>query len=301
MPELPEVETIVRQLDKVLKSKVIEKVEVFKDKSFEGKKKLLVGKRIKRVGRKAKVIIVEFFDWNKMVVIHLKMTGQLVFDEKKGFWTSQNDGMGDRVVGGHPTADWVNKLPSKHTRVMINFKDGSRLFFNDMRVFGWMRIQEISNFITPKDGQELQISSWPPDVVDREFDFNYLKSVLRGSKRAIKLVILDQKKMGGIGNIYANDALFLAGIDPKKIAGELDKKEIEKLWKAIVKVINKGIEMGGASYSDYKDTKGLGGKYQDEFLVYSRESKKCKKCGGEIKKFKLGGRGTYWCPGCQMI
>jgi formamidopyrimidine-DNA glycosylase len=202
------------------------------------------------------------------------MTGQLVLTEGK-----------KRTVGGHPTADWVNKLPSKHTRVVMGFKDGLKLFFNDMRTFGWMKIGDVPKL--------------PPDVVDEEFDFNYLKSVLRGSKRAVKLVILDQKKMGGIGNIYANDGLFLAGVDPRKLAGELNEKEIKKLWKAVRKVINKGVVLGGATYSDYKDTRGQGGKYQEHFLVYGREGKVCKRCGEKIKKFKLRGRGTYWCERCQ--
>lgn len=274
MPELPEVETIVRQLDKALKGKVIKNVEVLREKSFNGDSSELEGRKIKKVGRKSKMLVIEFNDWNKMVLVHLKMTGQLVL----------TDGV-KKVVGGHPTADWVNELPSKHTRVIINFNDGSRLFFNDMRVFGWMRIQGIPN--------------WPPDVVDKEFNFSYLKSVLRRSKRAIKLLILDQKKMGGIGNIYANDALFLASISPRKLAGELNEREIKKLLKGINKVINKGIKMGGASYSDFKDTRGLGGKYQDHFLVYDKEGEKCGRCGVKIKKFKLGGRGTYWCPKCQ--
>src|SRR3989344_2113938 len=187
MPELPEVETIVRQLDKALKGKVISGVEVLREKSFGGSSLELMGKKIKKVGRKAKMVVIEF---DKLVVlVHLKMTGQLVLVKGK-----------ERVVGGHPTADWVNKLPSKHTRVIINFKDGSRLFFNDMRTFGWMKIGDVP--------------SMPPDVVDKEFDFNYLKSVFAKSKRAVKVIIMDQKQMGGVGNIYACDALFLAGVDP---------------------------------------------------------------------------------------
>ena len=132
MPELPEVETIARQLDKALKGRVVESVEVLREKSFVGKEDDLVGRKIKKVGRKSKMVVVEFEEWNKVVLIHLKMTGQLVLTEGK-----------KRTVGGHPTADWVNKLPSKHTRVVMGFKDGLKLFFNDMRTFGWMKIGDV--------------------------------------------------------------------------------------------------------------------------------------------------------------
>ncbi|MBU1199955.1 hypothetical protein KJ953_00295 [Patescibacteria group bacterium] len=266
MPELPEVETIVKQLDKVLQGKVIKNVEVLREKSFKGEIKDLVERKIKKVGRKSKMVVMEFVELKKVVLIHLKMTGQLIYIDSR---LRGNDGR--RIVGGHPTTDWVGELPGKHTRVIINFKNGSRLFFNDMRAFGWMKIGDVPRL--------------PPDVVDKEFTLQLFKELVSGSKRAIKLVLMDQKKIGGIGNIYANDGLFLAKIDPKKMASSLDNNEIERLHKAIKKVINKGIL--------------LAGKYQNYFLVYGREGEKCKRCGEEIKKFKLGGRGTYWCLKCQ--
>jgi len=281
MPELPEVETIVRQLDKALKGRVVGGVEVLRRKSFTGKTGELVGKKVAGVRRKSKMIIMDFVDGNRVILTHLKMTGQLVF--VKG---------NERVVGGHPTADWVSELPSKHTRVVISFKDGSKLFFNDMRVFGWMKVLE-------KRELEDSLQKLPPDVVDDGFDFSYLKRMLGASKRAIKLVLLDQKKMGGVGNIYANDGLFLAGIDPRRPANSLSEKEVRALRKAIRKVVNKGIGMGGATYSSYRDTRGQGGRYQEHFLVYGREGEGCRKCGGKIEKFKLGGRSTYWCKRCQ--
>ena len=282
MPELPEVETIAGQLNKSLKGKVVKGIEALREKSFKGKSEMLTGKQVKQVWRKSKMVVMDFVGWEKVLLVHLKMTGQLVLVEK-----------GDRIVGGHPTADWINDLPSKHTRVVINFKDGSKLFFNDMRVFGWVKILEEKIW-------KQELSSLPPDVVDKEFTVSLFKKLLSGSKRAIKLVVMDQKKIGGVGNIYANDGLFLALIDPKKPANELSKKEAERLWKAVKKVVKKAVVLGGASYSDYKDTKGLGGRYQDHFLVYGRDGEVCKKCGKKIEKIKLGGRGTYWCPNCQM-
>jgi len=283
MPELPEVETICQQLDKVLSGKEIKKVSVLREKSFMGNHDWLVGKVISSVGREAKMIVFEFEGENKRLVGHLKMTGQLI-------WR----GKGKQAGGGHPSKDWVSKLPGKHTRVIVVFDDGSSLFFNDMRVFGWLKILEERKW-------EEELDRLPPDVIDKEFSNNYLGRILSSSSRPVKLVIMDQTKMGGIGNIYANDALNLARIDPRRSAGSITKEEGTRLHKAIVEVIDEGIRYKGASASDEKfvDVSGIGGKYQDHFLVYERKGQKCFNCGGVIEKITLGGRGTYYCPDCQ--
>lgn len=288
MPELPEVETIRRQLKDVLTGKTVERVEVLRDKSFEGDPEKLRGWKMKDVQRKAKVIEILFEGKEEVVIIHLKMTGQLVFDP--GVTVSQCHSI--RIVGGHPTADWVNNLPSKHTRVIWTFKDGSKLYFNDMRVFGWMKLitktQKIKN-------SKNQI----PDVIDKEFTDDYLFNILKKTKKAVKLVLLDQDKMGGLGNIYVNDAMFLAGINPERKSDSLKNLEVKKLHQAVIKVIKLGIKYGGASASNYVDVSGLGGTYQDHFLVYKREGQKCLNCDNKIEKIKLGGRGTFFCPNCQ--
>ena len=289
MPELPEVETIARQLDRTLRGKKIVGVEVLRTKSFVGKEKELEGRKIKRVGREAKMIVVEFFSWDKVLVIHLKMTGQLVWRPKN--WDIAH--IKREVAGGHPSEDWIKELPDKHTRVVIDFSDKSRLFFNDLRVFGWMKIITRDQWLELREGL-------PPDVVDKEFSLEYFMRILRGSGRAVKLVVMDSQKIGGAGNIYANDALNLAKIDPRRSAKSLSAEEIKKLYEALKKVIKLGIKYGGATYSSFRDTRGLGGKYQDHFLTYKREGEKCKNCRGKIKKVKLGGRGTYYCPGCQI-
>lgn len=284
MPELPEVETIRRQLNRVLKGKEIEEVGVLREKSFRGDRKRVVGKRVESVERKAKLLMMVLDDKERLL-IHLKMTGQLILVDKGK----------KRVVGGHPTADWVNDLPSKHTRVVISFLRGGKLYFNDMRVFGWIKL------VKEKEWKRLE-EEMPMDVVDKEFTKEYLKGVLGNSRRAIKLVIMDQKKMGGVGNIYANDGLFLAGIKPDREARSLEDKEISKLYKSLIRVIKEGIRMGGATASDEKfvSVYGLGGKYQEKFRVYDKQGEKCVKCGKKIKKIKLGGRGTYFCPKCQV-
>ena len=284
MPELPEVETIRRQLNEVLPGKVISEIKVLREKSFGGNPNTLKGYVINKIDRKSKVLEISFNNRREIVICHLKMTGQLIYLDKNR-----------RISGGHPTADWVKDLPSKHTRVIWNFIDGSKLYFNDMRVFGWMRIVD-------KDVYEKEIKKTAPDVVDEEFDFNYLKSLASKSSKAIKLLILDQDKIGGAGNIYANDALYLSGILPTRKSNTLSDTEIKKLVSALKEVINKGIKYGGASASDdkYVNASGLGGKYQEHFLVYERQGQKCKKCGSIIKKIKIGGRGTYYCEHCQQ-
>lgn len=282
MPELPEVETIRRQLSEVLVGKKISTVEVLRAKSFGGEYEKLKGWVVEKIDRKSKIIEIYFKNREELMIIHLKMTGQLVFSEGKR-----------RVVGGHPTADWVKELPSKHTRVIVEFSDKSKLFFNDMRVFGWIRMVE-------KQSYENIMRKTVPDVTDKEFTLEYFDGLLKKTTKAIKLLIMDQEKIGGIGNIYANDALYLAKVRPNRKANSLNKQEKFELLKSIKEVINKGIKYGGASAANYVDTKGLGGTYQDHFLVYKKDGQSCNKCGSKILKMKIGGRGTFYCPKCQQ-
>jgi formamidopyrimidine-DNA glycosylase len=281
MPELPEVETIARQLNIALRNKVIKNIEVYRERCFQGDYKKMCGWKVVGVSRKSKVIGLSFVGKDEMVIIHLKMTGQLIVVDGKG-----------RIAGGHPTADWINDLPSKHTRVVIRFDDGAELFFNDMRMFGWMKLVSVEKY-------EDEIKRKAPDVIDGHFTSDYLRSVLSKSGRAVKLVLMDQEKIGGVGNIYANDALYMAGIMPDRKASSLSDEEVRNLYEAVQKVIFLGIEHGGASAANYVDTKGLGGEYQDYFLTYKQDGKPCKKCGEKIKKMKLGGRGTFYCVNCQ--
>lgn len=281
MPELPEVETISKQLDEVLRGRKIISIEVRREKSFSGNKSDLIGKTIEGMERRSKMMAITFRGFPKLLIIHLKMTGQLIY-------LSGNH----RVVGGHPTPDWVNELPSKHTRVIIDLDNRAKLFFNDLRVFGWVRIFS-------KESWEKLIGRLPPDVTSREFTLEYFAKILGKSGRAVKLVLMDQDKFGGVGNIYANDALYKAKIDPRKKAKELSGKEAEELYEAVKDVIETGIKYGGASIDKYVNAAGTGGKYQEHFLVYRRDGEKCKRDGETIRKIKIGTRGTYFCPGCQ--
>ncbi|MFH0943309.1 MAG: bifunctional DNA-formamidopyrimidine glycosylase/DNA-(apurinic or apyrimidinic site) lyase [Candidatus Beckwithbacteria bacterium] len=255
MPELPEVETITRQLNQVL---VGQKILSLRGVSLKVKDKRILG-----VERKAKMIIIKL-SGGENLLIHLKMTGQLVLNGEKG----------------------------KHTRQVIQFSK-DRLIFNDLRKFGWIRL------ITNKELRE-KLAKLPPDVVDKEFTVGYLKKMLKSSTRAVKLVILDQAKLGGVGNIYANEALFRAGIDPRRPADSLAIVEVNRLYKEVRRVIKMGIKYGGTTASDDKfvNLKGEPGGFQKRLMVYENRAK-CLKCKLKIEKVKLGGRGTYYCPKCQ--
>jgi len=289
MPELPEVETIARQLQEVLPGKVIHTIEVLRKKSFGGQVNQLSGKSVNRIRRKAKTIIIELENSENVILIHLKMTGQLIYLEPG----TRNLEQEKRIVGGHPTEDWINSLPSKHTRVVIKFTDGSIMFFNVMRVFGWVKV-------VPSVEYQVQREKLPPDVIDPEYTLEYLTKVLKSSNRAVKLILLDQAKVGGLGNIYVNDALWEAGAKPTRRGRTLSTQEIYRIHRATIDVINRGIKAGGASESTYKHINGLGGTYQNETRVYKREGKPCyHNDGGIINKIKIGGRGTFNCPVCQ--
>jgi len=312
MPELPEVETIKRQLSEVLIGQTIKAVEVRRAKSFQDNPKDVIGKKITGIDRRAKMLIIELSHEPRAtshelaLLIHLKMTGQLIYQAtshqppatslKARFSNHQpHFKFAGRIVGGHPTPDWVEKLPSNHTRIILQLTKG-KLFFNDMRVFGWIKV--ITNQELDKLNQGL-----PPDVIDANFSLKYFTDYLARTGRPVKIAITDQNKMGGVGNIYANDALWQAKIHPRRPAKSLNLSEINQLHRALKLVLKLGIKYGGATASDDKfvHTTGLGGKYQEHFLVYEQDGKPCHRCQTIIKKIRLAGRGTYYCPHCQPL
>lgn len=264
MPELPEVETIKLQLEKFLEGKKIIGVEIKTAKSFPDDKKKVLGARITGTRRFGKVLVVDL-DNGYSLLVHLKLTGQLL----------------------------ANGTIGPHTRVIINLEKGQRLIFNDLRIFGWVRIvkkQEVKD--------ESYIKKLGAEPL-RDLTLEKFKQILTQTRRPIKIVLMDQEKISGVGNIYANDALWLAKINPRTPAGQLNSQTAGQLYEAILEVLKKGIRYGGASDQHYIKPDGTKGKYQDHFLVYGREGKPCAKCGEKIKKFFLGGRGTYWCSSCQ--
>ncbi len=280
MPELPEVETIVRRLQQVLPGKHISSVQVLMPKSFFGDLAAVAQSEIIRVTRRAKILQFDLHS-NQSLLVHLKMTGQLIFVDGQA-----------RLCGGHPTNDWVQSLPSAHTRVFFTFQDGSQLFFNDQRMFGWIK-QVAANDI------QKEYKNYAPDVIDDHITSEYFFAKTQRTTRPVKVVIMDNTVMSGVGNIYACDALNLAKIDPRRPAKTLSAQEAETLLAAAKQVITLGIQLGGATIEHFRHVDGFSGNYQDAVLVYGREGKACKNCDGIIQKFSLAGRGTYWCPSCQ--
>lgn len=282
MPELPEVESLKIKLAQVLTDKIFSQVKIFNDKSFHGDFHLIEKMKILSVQRKAKVIIFNL-DNNFALLTHLKMTGQLIYVNDQ-----------TRFGGGHPSADWIKTLPSSHTRIEYLFDDGSHLFFNDQRKFGWMKLikkDEIDNFF----------EHTAPDIIDPQITSNYLLDKFARKSQPIKQVIMDNSIVAGVGNIYACDSLNLARIAPARPAKTLSKSEVEVLTEVMKKIVTRAIELGGTTFDGkYVGIDGLAGGYQDQLRVYGQAGQPCPFCSTLIEKIKLGGRGTYFCPNCQV-
>ncbi len=263
MPELPEIETIKKYLEKELVGKKIISFQNFYEKN-EIKPNLLEQKIIS-LQRRGKLLIFNLsHNWH--LLFHLKLTGQLFL-------------LNQPVI-------------KETTRVIFKLSDGKFLIFNDARKFGWVRSLTTEEL-------EKELSKLGPEPFSKEFNFQYLKNIFSKSKRPIKLVLMDQEKIAGIGNIYANEALFLTKINPLKPADKLTDNEIKRLKKSILEVLKRGIRYEGSSLRFYLKPDKSKGKYQEYFLVYDREGEKCYHCGSIIKRIELGGRGTYFCPKCQ--
>jgi len=280
MPELPEVETIKRCLEPDILGKVIADIEILSQKNFIGKKQDVIGKKIISINRYGKVLVFKLAP-NHYLNIHFKLSGQMLFAKniKNAFFKN--------TIPFTKT----NKMPGKTTRVIIKFSDGSGLFFNDLRKFGWIKVSQKP--LTPKG----------IDVLSKEFTLDKLTQLTSTTSRPIKLTLMDQDLITGIGNIYANDSLFLAKIHPSRPTKSLTKNELKSLYKAIIKEINLGIKDQGSSGADeaFILPDGSKGTHQRHFLVYQQEGKPCPRCQTKIKRIKQNNRSSFFCPKCQKI
>jgi formamidopyrimidine-DNA glycosylase len=290
MPELPEVQTIVSELDKIIKNKTIKTIEVRAAKLALPSAKILVSqlknKKIHGVSRRGKMIIIDL-GGDHNVLIHLRMTGQLVYQKPK-----DKNGRAGAISGGQTVAN-LGELPNKFSHIIIKFTDGSTLYFNDQRKFGWMKYVDNAR-------RELEKQKYGVEPFDREYRFDWFKAILkRYQNKKIKQLLLDQDKIAGIGNIYADESLFAAGILPTRLAGSLRRQEAKKIFEAIPRVLKLAIASGGTSADNYVRTDGSQGGMKKYLKVYGRTGEKCQRCGGVVKKMKLGGRGTHFCMKCQ--
>lgn len=280
MPELPEVETIRGGLEKRIVGQTVKSVEIRVPQLFHGESKNIIGAKVAGVRRRGKVLLMDL-DNGQTLMCHLKMTGQLVYqshDEKV------------KVVGGHPQAAYNEPLPHKHTHVIIIFTSGDKLYFNDLRKFGWMEVRATSEV----ENHGL-VSKLGPDPLHDEFTWQVLKERIGKYKnRMIFPAIMDQKLVAGIGNIYANESLYVAKISPERKVGALSDDDWQKLHDAIQAVLRESLKYGGTSDSTYVGVDGQRGDYLAHARVYHQKVSRPE--GLTVVRKKINGRTAHYVP-----
>lgn len=289
MPELPEVETVRRGLHELIIGRTIAKVAHDTPKSFPNAthdvKSFLIDAKVIDVRRRAKVLLIDL-STEYTLVIHLKMTGQMVF---RG---------ADAVFGaGHPNDSLIGELPDKSTRVTLTFADGSYLYFNDQRKFGWMRLMPTIEVPTIDFMKKVGPEPLEADFTAAEFTERFK----RRARSPIKAALLDQTVIAGVGNIYADESLWGAKLHPQRLVGAVTSAEFDTLYHELRAVMNLAIEKGGSTDKNYVNAEGKRGSYMDFARVFRREGQPCPRCGTTIIKFRAAGRGTHICPHCQQL
>ena len=285
MPELPEVETVRKGLEKKLKDFIISEIEIIRPSTIafpankDEFKKGLNNSLIDKWSRRGKYLIANLIKnsnnntlkSNGYLIIHLRMTGHF---------------------------NWLkrNNSPCKHTRVRFFDSQENELRFIDVRSFG--QIWWIKEGLDPKKIIK-GLGSLGPEPFSKDFNYEYLKKEFSKRTKSIKAVLLDQRIIAGIGNIYADESLFEAGISPFREAKTIKKRELIKLRISIMDVLEKSIGSGGTTFSDFRNIEGLNGNYSMQANVYKRTGEKCKRCSNLIQRKKITGRSTHWCSNCQ--
>jgi len=307
MPELPEVETVANELNHKLKNRKVTDVEIRVGKiigvgpatlspkravsaSAVAKfKKIIIGQKFLSVKRRAKLLIFDLSGpWSMLV--HLKMTGQFIFEDLRLRRSTQGN---YRLLNKKDAPKVL--LPAKHTHVIFYFSDKSALYFNDVRKFGYLKLVHDKEI-----GQVKELLEYGPEPLDKEFTYPvFLTQVKKRPKGKIKQVLMDNKVVVGIGNIYSDEILFHAGIKPTRLVGKLSAHELASLYKQIQPVLKKAILAKGSSVGDFVRTDGSWGRMGKFHFVYGRQGEKCKRCGSKIQALKLGGRTASFCPACQ--
>ncbi|MBI4992389.1 MAG: bifunctional DNA-formamidopyrimidine glycosylase/DNA-(apurinic or apyrimidinic site) lyase [Candidatus Harrisonbacteria bacterium] len=304
MPELPEVQTIVSDLNKKVRGRRIVGVwfdwpKMLKDpldqqrnkvahKHVEVFKKVIKDKKILEVKRRAKNILI-YLSGGYMMLVHLKMTGHLIV----GRWKVESKKGKEMVIPLEPR-EAVEDSYNQYIHLIFYLDSGKMLGYSDVRKFGKAIL-----------GNKEQIENLPelqklgPEPLDKSFEFIKFVKLIKDEKRKIKQVLMDQEVIAGIGNIYSDDILWKAKVHPLKSANKLSIKELNGLWKAMREILSKAVKLRGTSTSDYRDTAGKKGGYTEERLVYQREGEPCRRCRVKIKRITVGGRSAHFCPKCQ--
>lgn len=291
MPELPEVETVRIGLQQFLPGKQIASVDFDWSKSFPNAagdtEAFLTSASILDVKRRAKVLLIELSS-HYSLVIHLKMTGQLVYVDSHSR---------ERFGAGHPTDSLVGALPDRSTRVTFGFTDGSYLYFNDQRKFGWVKLLPTAEVPYIDFMQKVG-----PEPLDSTFTAEeFAERLQRRKNSTIKAALLDQTVLAGIGNIYADESLWGAKIHPETRVKNIGRDQLNTLFDQIQYILRLAIEKGGSSDKNYVNAEGKRGSYLGFARVFRREGKPCPRCGATIIKTRVAGRGTHTCPVCQIL
>lgn len=280
MPELPEVETIRRGLSKFIIQQKLVKTDVLCEKSFIGQPITGIVKAIRRFG---KALVIDLNDSHSLM-IHLRMTGQLIYDGNTK----------ERYAAGHPSDNFTATLPNKQTRVILHFNTGT-LYFNDQRKFGFIKAIATTEVENDPFIKKLAKEPWTM-TTDELYD-----KLQKHRSSCIKATILDQTVICGLGNIYADESLFAANIHPERKSGTITREEAAKLLEAARDVMDKSIASGGSTMATYVKADGTKGDYLELFAqVFHRQGQPCHRCGAKIEKIKVAGRGTHICPRCQQ-
>jgi formamidopyrimidine-DNA glycosylase len=288
MPELPEVETVVRQLEPEVEGHRIERLEVLDERWSRPvpPQKLgaaLSGSTIEHLGRRGKYILMGL-DGARTLVMHLRMTGNLILREGEEMLDPSE---GRRLYESERSTE------ERHLRARFVLDDGRELWFTDPRRFG-------EAFLIDDDRLEERFAKLGVEPFAPEFTAKALGDKAAGRTVPLKSFLLDQSTVAGVGNIYADEALFRAGLHPLSPAGSMKPEHLEVLRDAVVAALEAGIDAGGSSIDDYRDARGERGTMQNEFLVHTREGEDCHRCEGTIVRIVVGGRSTYFCPSCQV-
>lgn len=283
MPELPEVETIRQDLRQKLLGKPIMRVNISHQKSVRNPAgffvKTLAGESFAEIDRIGKLLIFKLKRSGLYFLVHLKMTGQLIYVDGRTI-----------VAGGHSQSRSID-LPNKHTRAILEFKGGAKLFFNDLRKFGYLEIIDGAELAQRRRGYGLEPNT-------KDYSLAGLKEIFQRRRAPIKAVLLNQKLIAGIGNIYADEILFAAGVKPTRPADSLTDGEIKKIFLESQKILKLAIKYRGTTFNNYVDSAGRKGNFTAHLQVYGRTGQACRRCRGIIKKMKVAGRGTHYCE-CQ--
>jgi formamidopyrimidine-DNA glycosylase len=288
MPELPEVETVVRQLEPEVEGHGIERLEVLDPRWSrpvppEELGAAVSGGTIERLGRRGKYILMHL-DGARTLVMHLRMTGNLILREGEEMLDPSE---GRRLYESERSTE------ERHLRARFLLDDGRELWFTDPRRFG-------EAFLIDDSRLDERFAKLGVEPLSPEFTPQALGEIAAGRTAPLKSFLLDQSGVAGVGNIYADEALFRAELHPLSPAGSMKPEHLEALRDAVVAALEAGIDAGGSSIDDYRDSRGEKGAMQDEFLVHTREGEECLRCGGTIVRIVVGGRSTYFCPSCQV-